>query len=167
MLSYPWTVAHQAPLSMGFSRQEYWSGLPFPPPGDLPDPGIEPMSLSLLNWQKGSLPLVPPETPHALTSVQFSSVTQLCLTPCNSMNRSTPGLPVHHQPLGFTQTHVHRVGDAIQPSHSLSSPSPLAPNPSQDQGLFQWVNSLHEVAKVLEFQLQHQSIQWTPRTDLH
>ena len=79
---------------------------------------------------------------------------------------STPGLPVHHQLLEFTQTHVHRVGDAIQPSHPLSSPSPPAPNPSQHQSLFQWVNSSHEVAKVLEFQLQHQSFQWIPRTDL-
>ena len=86
--------------------------------------------------------------------------------PCDPMNRSTPGFPVHHQLPEFTQTHIHRVGDAIQPSHPLSSPSPLAPNPSQHQGLFQWVNSSHEVAKVLEFQLQHQSFQWTPRTDL-
>ena len=81
------------------------------------------------------------------------------------MSPSMPGLPVHHQLLEFTQTHVHRVSDAFQPSHPLSSPSP-APNPSQHQGLFQWVNSSHEVAKVLEFQLQHQSFQWTPRTDL-
>ena len=71
------------------------------------------------------------------------------------MNRSIPGLPVHHQLLEFTQTHAHRVGDAIQPSHPLSSPSPPAPNPSQHQGLFQSINSSHEVAKVLEFQLQH------------
>ena len=84
-------------------------------------------------------------------SNQFSSVAQLCPTPCNPMNCSTPGLPVHHQLLEFTQTHVHRVNDAIQPSHPLSSPSPLAPNPSQHQSLFQWVNSSHEVAKVLEF----------------
>ena len=97
---------------------------------------------------------------------QFSSVAQSCLTLCDPMNRSTPGLPVHHQLLEFTQTHVHRVGDAIQPSHPLSSPSPPAPNPSQHQGLFQWVNSSHEVAKVLASQLQHQSFQWTPRTDL-
>ena len=82
------------------------------------------------------------------------------------MNRSTPGLPVHHKLPEFTQTHVHRVGDAIQPSHPLSSPSPPALNPSQHQGLFHWVNSLHEVAKVLELQLQHQSFQWTTRTDL-
>ena len=75
------------------------------------------------------------------------------------MNRSMPGLPVHHQLPEFTQTHAHRVSDAIQPSHLLSSPSPPAPNPSQHQGLFQRVNSSHEVAKVLEFQLQHQSFQ--------
>ena len=84
-------------------------------------------------------------------SVQFSSVTQLCLTLCDPMNHSMPGLPVHHQLLEFTQTHVHQAGDAIQPSHPLLSPSPPAPNPSQHQGLFQWVNSSYEVAKVLEF----------------
>ena len=99
-------------------------------------------------------------------SVQFSSVTQSCLTLCDPMNCSTPGLPVHHQLLKFTQTHPHLVGDAIQPSHPLSSLSPSASNPSHHQGLFQWINSSHEVAKVLEFQLQHQSFQWTPRTDL-
>ena len=85
-------------------------------------------------------------------SVQFSSVAQSCPTLCNPMNCSMPGFPVHHQLPEFTQTHVHRVRDAIQPSHPGSSPSP-APNPSQHQGLFQWVNSSHEVAKVLEFQL--------------
>ena len=78
------------------------------------------------------------------------------------MNRSMPGLAVHHQHLEFTQTHVHRVNDAIQPSHPLSSPSPPAPNPSQHQGLFRWVNSSHQVAKVLEFQLQHQSFNEHP-----
>ena len=72
-----------------------------------------------------------------ISSVQLSSVTQSCPTLCNPMNSSTPGLPVHHQLLEFTQTHVHRVSDAIQPSHPLSSPSPLAPNPSQHQSLFQ------------------------------
>ena len=72
--------------------------------------------------------------------IQFSSVTQSCLTLCDPMNRSTPGLPVHNQLPEFTQTHAHRIGDAIQPSHPLSSPSPPAPNPSQHQGLFQWVN---------------------------
>ena len=74
-------------------------------------------------------------------SVQFSSVTQSCPTLCDPTNHSTPGLPVHHHLTEFTQTHVHWVGDAIQPSHPLSSPSPPAPNPSQHQGLFQWVNS--------------------------
>ena len=92
--------------------------------------------------------------------MQFSSVTQWCPTLCDPMNRSTPGLPVHHQLPEFTQTHIHRVGDAIQPSHPLSSPSPPAPNPSQCQSLFQWLSSSHQVAKVLEFQLQHQSFQW-------
>ena len=92
-------------------------------------------------------------------SVQFSSVAQSCLTLCDPMNRSTPGLPVHHKLPEFAQTHAHQVGDAIQPSHLLSSSSPPAPNPSQHQGLFQRVNSSHEVAKLLEFQLQHQSFQ--------
>ena len=87
------------------------------------------------------------------SSVQFSSVTQSCPTLCNPMNCSTPGLPVHHQLLEFTQTHVHRDGDAIQPSDPRSSPSPPVPNPSQHQSLFQWVNCSREVAKVLEFQL--------------
>ena len=86
-------------------------------------------------------------------SVQFSSVAQSCPTLCDPMNRSTPGLPVHHQLPEFTQIHVPRVSDALQPSHPLSSPSPPAPNPYQHQSLFQWVNSSHEVAKVLEFQL--------------
>jgi len=86
-------------------------------------------------------------------SVQFSLLAQSCLTLCNPMNLSTPGLPVHHQLPEFTQTHTHWVGDAIQPSHHLSSPSLPAPNPSHPQSLFQWVNSSHEVAKVLEFQL--------------
>ena len=92
---------------------------------------------------------------------QFSSVAQSCPTLCDPMNCSTPGLPVHHQLPEFTQTHVHRVGDAIQPPHPLSSPSPPASNPSQHQSLFQCVNSSHEVATVLEFQLQHHSFQWT------
>ena len=85
---------------------------------------------------------------------QFSSVAQSCPTLCDPMNRSMPGLHVHHQFREFTQTCFHRVGDAIQPSHPLSSPFPPAPNPSQHQSLFQWVTSLHEVAKVLEFQPQ-------------
>ena len=95
----------------------------------------------------------------------FSSVTQSCLTLWDRMDYSSPGLPVHHQFPEFTQTHVHRVSDAIQPSHPLSSPSPPALNLSQHQGHFKWVSSSHEVAKVLEFQLQHRSFQWTFRTD--
>ena len=100
-----------------------------------------------------------------ISSVQFSR-SVLSDFYCDPMNRSTPGLPVCHQLPEFTQTHIHRVGDAIQPSHPLSSPSLPVPNPSQHQSLFQWVNSSHEVAKVLEFQLQHHSFQTTPRTDL-
>ena len=87
-------------------------------------------------------------------AVQFSSVQLFSrVWLCDPMNCSTPGLPVHHQLLEFTQTHVHQVGDAIQPSHPLLSPFIPAPNPSQHQSLFQWVNSSHEVAKILEFQL--------------
>ena len=82
------------------------------------------------------------------------------------MNCSNPGLPVHHQLPEFTQTHVHGVSDGVQPLYPLSSPSPPALNLYQQQGLFKWVSSLHQVAKVLEFQLQHQSFQWTLRTDL-
>ena len=85
--------------------------------------------------------------------IQFSSVTQSCLTLWDPMNHNTPGLPVHHHLPEFPQTHVHQVGDAIQPTHPLLSPSLPAPNPSHHQSLLQWVNSSHEVAKVLEFQL--------------
>ena len=88
---------------------------------------------------------------------QFSSVTQSCLTLYDPMDCSMPGFPVHHQLPEFTQTHVHWVSDAIQPSHPLSSPSPPAFNLSQHQSLFQWVSSSHQMAKVLE--LQHQSFQ--------
>ena len=95
---------------------------------------------------------------------QFSSVAQLCLTLCDPMDCCTPGLPVHHQLPEPTQTHVHWVGDAIQPSYPLSSPSPPAFSLSQHQGLFQWVSFSHQVAKVLEFQLQCQSFQWMFRT---
>ena len=93
LFATPWMVTCQAPLSMGFSRQESWSGLPCPPPGDLPDPDI--------------------------SSVQFSSVAQACPTLCDPMNCSTPGFPVHHQLSELAQTHVHWVRDAIQPSHPV------------------------------------------------
>ena len=98
------------------------------------------------------------------SSVQFShSVVSDSLRP-HELQHARP--PVHHQLPEFTQTHVHRVSDAIQPSHPLSSPSPPAPNPSQHQSLFQWVNPSREVAKVLEFQVQHHSLQRNPRADL-
>ena len=94
-----------------------------------------------------------------------SSVAQSCPTLCDPMNWSMPGLPVHHQLPELAQTHVHRVSDAIQPPCPLLSPSPPAFNLSQHEGLFQWVSSSHQVAKVLELQLQHQSFQWIFRTD--
>ena len=114
--------------------------------------GSNPHLLHLLHWQWILYHCVTWENPQ-MHPVQFSSVAQLRPTLCDPMNQSTPGLPVHHQLPEFTQTHVHWVGDAIQPSHPLSSPSPPAPNPSQHQGIFQWVNSSYEVAKVLEFQM--------------
>ena len=95
-------------------------------------------------------------------SVQFSSVAQSCPTLCDPINHSMPGLPVHHQLLESTQTHVHWVVDAIQPSHPLSSPSPPTLNLSQHQGPFQWVSSSQQEAKVLELQLQHQSFNEHP-----
>ena len=111
-------------------------------------------------------PLFPSQrTAQSSRDLQFSSVTQSCLTLCDPMDSSIPGIPVHHQLPEFTQTHVHRVGDTIQPSHPLSSPSPPTFNFSQHQGFFKWVSSLHHVAKVLEFQLQYQSFQWIFRTD--
>ena len=105
-------------------------------------------------------------SPSVCHEVQFSSVAQLCLTLCNPMGCSIPGFPIYHPLPEFTQMHVHRVGDTIQPSHPLLSPSLPALNLSQHQGLFKWISPLHQVGKVLEFQLQHQSFQWTPRTGL-
>ena len=95
---------------------------------------------------------------------QFSSVESVVSNSFDPMNRSTPALPVHHQLPETTQTHVHWVSDGIQPFHPLLSPSPPALNLSQHQGLCKWVSSSHQVPKVLEFQLQHPSFQWTPRT---
>ena len=99
------------------------------------------------------------------SSIQFSSVAQPCLTLSDLMDCSTPGFPGHHQLPELTQTHVHSISDVIQQSHPLLSLSPPAFNLSQHQGLSQWVSSLHQVAKVLEFQLQHQSFQWISRID--
>ena len=96
----------------------------------------------------------------------YSSVHMLSLTFCNPMDYSTPaGFPVYHQLPKLVQIHVHQVSDAIQPSHPLSSPSPPTFNLSQHQGLFWWVSSSHQVAKVLEFHLQHQSFQWIFKAD--
>ena len=138
--------------------------------GNLPDLGIKPLSPILLHWQANSLPLSHLGSPlyirYQFSSVQFSSVSQSCLTLRDPMDCSTPGSPVHHQLPEFTQTHAHWVGDAIQPSHPLSSPSPPSFNLSQHQGLFRWVSSSHQAAKVLEFQLQHQSFQCMFSTDL-
>ena len=126
---------------MGFSRQESWSGLPCHPPGDLPYQGLNHISC-LLHWQECSLPLAPPRKPCSFLaiikfrkttcslrplSVQFSSVAQWCLILCDPMNCSTPGLSVHHQLPESTQTQVHQVSDAIQPSNPLPSPSPSLP----------------------------------------
>ena len=97
------------------------------------------------------------------STLQFSLVAHLCPILCSLMDCSTPGFPVHHQLPELAQTQIHWVSDAIQPSHPLSSPSPPALNLSQHQGLFQWVSSSHQVAKVLE--LQHQSFQWIFRFD--
>ena len=136
----PWTAACQASLLITNSQS---------PP--------KPMSIVSVILSNNLILCHPllllPSIFPSISSVQFSSVTQSCPTLCYPMNLSTPGLPVHHQLPELAQTHVHRVSDAIQPSHPQSSPFPPAPNPSQHQGLFQWVNSSHEVAKVLEFQL--------------
>ena len=145
----------------GISQARILEFLAIPSPWDLPNPGIEPMPLAALALAGRFFTT---ELPGKLLSWydQFSSVTQSYSTLSDPMDCSMPGFPVHHQLLEFTQTHVHWVSDAIQPSHPLSSPSGL--NLSQHQGLFKWVSSLHQVAKVSEFQLQHQSFQWMFRT---
>ena len=127
-------VACKAPQSMNYSRKEYCSGLPFPSPGDFPYPGIEPRSPGL--WADSSLS-EPPEKPENISSVQFSSVAQLCLTLCDPMDFSTQDFPVQHQLAELTQTYVHRVSHTIQPSHLISSLSPPALKLCQHQGLFQ------------------------------
>ena len=135
----------------GLLQAECWSVLPFSCPGDLLSPGTNPKTLT-------SPALEDKFFTTSATSVQFSSVAQSCLTLCEPMDCSTPGLPVHHQLPEFTQTHVHWVCDAMQPSYPLSPSSPTF-NLSQHQSVFKWVSSLHQVAKVLELQFQHQSIQ--------
>ena len=119
-LSDPMDCSPPGPLSMGFPRQEYWSRVPLPS-----------LQILLLNLIRND------NNCYLGFCLQFSSVAQSCPTLCDPVNHSMPGLPVHHQLPEFTQTHSHRVSDAIQPSHPLSSPSSPAPNPSQNQSLFQ------------------------------
>ena len=116
LFATPWTVAHQAPLSMGFSKQEYWSGLSHPPPRDLPDPGTEPATPASPALQVDSLPSEPP---GRAVVVQFA---QLCPTLCHPMDCSIPGFPVHHQLPELTQTHVH---ESVMPSNHLILCHPL------------------------------------------
>ena len=195
LFATPWTAAHQAPPSMGFSRQEYWSGLPFPSPGDLPDPGIEPRSPAL---QADALTSEPPGSPkHNTSQSQF-------------LRREDYTVPDHSilyiyalwEKTGWTfitssvQFSRSVRSDPLRP-HGLQHGRPPCPWPTPGDysnswplsqwwhpiisssvilfsclqsfpasGFFQWVSSSHEVAKVLEFQLQHQSFQWTHRTDL-
>ena len=150
-----WTGARQATLSKRFSRQENWSGLPFPPPGDITWPRYL-ITYPTSVWQADCLPLC-----HlGSSSSSCCSVTQSCPTLWYSMDCSTLGFPVHHQLPELAQTHVHL---AIQPSHPLWSHSTPAFNLSQHH--FQWINSLHQVAKVLDLQLQHQYFQWIFRVD--
>ena len=146
-----------------------------------PSPGSETLKLSWGLWPLDSWPLIWPMAPNSACGpapepwykwklnmnlwVQFSSGAQSCPTLCDPTDCSTPGFPVRYQLPEVAQTHIHWVGDATQPSHPLSSPSPPALSLSQHQGRFQWVSSSHQVVKVLEFQLQHLSFQWTFRTD--
>ena len=166
LFATPWTVTHQVPLSMGFSRQEYWSGLPFPTPGNFPDPGAEP---DLLHCRQTCYHLSHQGRWNLGGGLFFNFVVIQSLSPVWLIlipwTTAPPGFPVLHYLLEFVQTHVLWVSDVNQPSHPLASPSPPSLNLSRHQGLFQWIRSSHQGAKVLELQLQHQSFQWTFRTD--
>ena len=162
----PWTAP--LPLEEGRHMAYSWVEARFQPPPSchknkdeecFPFPSLKPnkFDLEVIHVWK--------DFPKYFLPVQFSLVAQSCLTHCDPMGCSTPGLPVHHQLPEFTQTHIHWVSDAIQPSHPLSFPSPPAFNLSQHQGLLKWVSSSHQVAKALKFQLQHQSFQWIFRAD--
>ena len=159
LFSTPWTVAWQAPLSMGFSRQEYWSGLPCPPPGDLPDPGIKPESLmspglsgefltTSTTWEAPLIQMLLLFSYSVVSNSLLPHRLQHARLPCRS---PSPGVCSNSCPLN----------QWCHPTISSSvSPSPPAFNLSQNQGLFQWVSSSHQMAKILELQLQHQSFQW-------
>ena len=144
-----------APLCMGFSRQEYWGGLPCLLQGIFLTQGSNLHLLGLLHWQVGSLALVTLEKP--IVQTLCCSVSKSCLTLCNPMDCSISGFPVLNYTPEFAQTHVLRVNDDIESSHPWSLPSSPVLNLSQHQDLFHWVDSSHQVAKVLEFQLQYQS----------
>ena len=165
LFATPWTIAHQAPLSKEVSRQEHWNGLPYPSSGDLPDPGIGPMSLVPPSLA-GRLFTTSATWEDFLFLVAVFLVIQSCLTLWDTMDCSRPGLPVPHHLPEFAQVHVHCMGDAIQPSRPLTPSSPSVLNLSQHQGLFQWVRSLHHMTKILELRLQHQPFQWVFRVDL-
>ena len=152
----PWAVAHQTLLSVEFSRKGYWSRWSFPTPGELSDSEINPASPALAD---GFFITSPP-----LQIFCCCSVPQLCLILCDLVDCSMPGFSVLHHLPDVAQTHAHWVGDAIQPSRPLLSPSPPAFNISQHQGLF-WVGSLHQLAEVLELPLQHQSFHWIFKVD--
>ena len=152
---YPWilncTILHKGNKFQGSQQACFLSHLS---PSEIKMP-YNPCSTTSCCTMYDPTPTVCRATgPAWLSSVQFSSGPQLCLTLRNPMDCSTPGLPVHQQLPEFTQTHVHWVGAAIQPSHPLLSPSPPCSNLSQHQDLFKWVRSLHQEAKVLKFQLQ-------------
>ena len=145
---WPLTPPHQDP---GLWQPGFWSL--WTPPTTGTCLGVSTLT-RMCSWEHGRVAMD-----------QFSSVGQSCLTPCDTMDCSMPGFPVHHHLLEFTQTQVHWVSDTIQPSHPLLPPSPPTFNLCQHQGLFKWVSSSHQVAKVLEFQFQHQFFQWIFRTD--
>ena len=149
----PQTAAHHAPLSLGFSRQEHWSGWPFPSSMHENE-----------KWKWSRSVMSDTSRPHGLQPTRLLHSWDFP-GKCTGVGCHCR-LLIHHQLPEPTQTHVHWVSNAIQPSHPLSSPSPPALNLSQHQGPFQLVSSLHQVAKVLEFHLQYQSFQWTSRTDL-
>ena len=173
LFATPWTVAYQVSPSMGFSKQEYWSGLPFPSPinviqhiNKLKDKNHMIISIDAEKaFNKIQHPFMIKTLQKAGT--EGTSVSSVQSFSCVQLS-ATPWITAHQASLSITNSwsllKLMPIGNVIQPSHPLSSPSPPVPNPSQHQGLFKWVNSSHEVAKVLEFQLQ--SFQWTPRTDL-
>ena len=152
LLRVPWTA-----------RRSNWNRLPQISTRTQPKPTVPGFRTQ---WSSDSWCLIAERTQwETKWWVQFSSVTQSCPTFCNPIDYSMSDFPVHHHLLEYAQIYVHWVGDAIQPSHPLLSPSPPALSPPQHQGLFQWVSCSHQVAKVLEFQLQHQSFQWIFRVD--